>query len=82
MRTRTSPKNQDRLFAALFKPNATPVKKVDKRKPCAWIPDDDGVWQTNCGQAFCPTGGAPAENGSGFRYCPYCGRMLDAWGKT
>lgn len=78
MRTRTSPKNQDRLFAVLFKPNAAaPKKKVDKRKPCRWITDDDGTWHTNCEQAFVFTDGGPGDNG--FRYCPYCGRLLAAW---
>lgn len=75
MRTRNSPKNQDRLFNALFKPEApNKPKKVDTRKPCAWREYADGVWNTNCGEAFVFIDGTPRDNG--FRYCPYCGRML------
>lgn len=73
MRTRTSHKNQDRLFAALFKPAET-AKKVDKRKPCAWRAGEDGVWQSNCGEAHVFIDGGPRDNN--YRYCPYCGRVI------
>jgi len=67
MRTRRSPKNQDRLWRALWKGKA-PVT------PCAWQEDADGNWETGCGNLFILNDGTPAENGMG--YCCYCGKPL------
>lgn len=41
---------------------------------CYWSEDDDGIWQTSCGNAFVFTADGPIENG--FKNCPYCGRYL------
>lgn len=44
--------------------------------PCHWQPDDDGIYQTTCGNQFNFQGDEkPIENG--FRFCPYCGSTLD-----
>ena len=41
---------------------------------CVWKPDQDGVFETSCGQAFAFTDGSPEENGA--RFCLYCGGSL------
>ena len=42
--------------------------------PCEWAEDDDGVWQTDCGEAHQFTDGGPVENSQ--RFCGYCGGKL------
>lgn len=74
MRTRRSPRNQDILFSSLFKPTTMPTKTIDKRKPCVWQENEDGVWNTNCDNAHEFIAGSPNDNN--YRYCPYCGRYL------
>lgn len=41
---------------------------------CQWAQDDDGIWQTECGNAFEIMNGTPKENE--FNYCTYCGKEL------
>ena len=41
---------------------------------CTWIENEDGVYETNCGNLFAFNDGPPSENG--FEFCPYCGREL------
>lgn len=41
---------------------------------CTWESDDDGIWNTACGQAFLFNDDGPTANG--FKFCPYCGRPL------
>ena len=67
MRTRRSPRNQDRLFKELGREKAPVV-------PCEWIEDSDGWWRTGCDKGFVVNDGTPAENG--FKYCCYCGKPL------
>ena len=43
---------------------------------CTWTQDADGIWHTSCGQAHEFTTGTPEENK--HRYCPYCGKVLEA----
>ena len=43
---------------------------------CEWIDDEDGIWQTECGNAFCFEVDGPDENK--FSFCPYCGKPLEA----
>lgn len=38
---------------------------------CKWQQNDDGQWDTGCGQIFEFTADGPEENG--FAFCPYCG---------
>ena len=42
---------------------------------CRWTQDDDGVWQTTCGNAHVFCDGNPKENK--YAFCPYCGRTLE-----
>ena len=42
---------------------------------CAWREDEDGAWDTSCGQRFELNEGTPAEND--MRFCPYCGKPLE-----
>lgn len=79
MRTRRSPRNQDILFKDMFKPADKPKpKKIDKRKPCWWRVDDNGIWQTGCDNAF-EMGNLDGPKENDFGYCPYCGRYLHEW---
>lgn len=41
---------------------------------CEWTQDADGVWQTQCNNAFEFTTGTPDEHGC--EYCLYCGARL------
>ena len=41
---------------------------------CVWRVDNDGVWNTDCGQAHVFIDGTPGQNNYGF--CPYCGKPL------
>jgi hypothetical protein len=41
---------------------------------CAWLDDEGGPRQTQCGKPFQFGEDGPAENG--FRFCPYCGGAL------
>src|SRR5690554_6503205 len=53
-----------------FKGHETPEEDT-----CVWYADEDGVWHTDCGDAFVIMNlDGPAENG--FQHCPYCGREL------
>lgn len=45
-------------------------------KSCTWAVDDDGIWQTQCGNAFYFEVDGPHENK--FKFCPYCGSGMDA----
>lgn len=42
---------------------------------CAWTEDEDGVWHTGCGRAWCFEAGGPTANR--VAYCPYCGKGLE-----
>jgi len=41
---------------------------------CGWSETPDGPWDTSCSYSF--EGDGPLE--SGFSYCPYCGKQLEA----
>ena len=41
---------------------------------CLWTVDDDGVWNTSCGQAHVFEAGTPGQNE--FSFCPYCGKPM------
>ena len=41
---------------------------------CAWGKDEDGIYQTDCGECFVFNDDGPKENG--FKFCPYCGKTL------
>jgi hypothetical protein len=41
---------------------------------CQWSEDEDGNWETACGQTFVLSEGTPSENS--FKFCCYCGKQL------
>lgn len=41
---------------------------------CTWKEDDEGNWDTTCGEAFQFNDGTPSENS--MKYCCYCGKPL------
>ena len=43
---------------------------------CTWTEDPDGIWYTSCEHAHEFNTGTPEENQ--HRYCPYCGKVLEA----
>lgn len=43
---------------------------------CAWVVDDDGLWRSSCENVFFFDTDGPHENG--FKFCPYCGKGMDA----
>jgi len=43
---------------------------------CVWTEDENGIYQTECEDAFEFNDGAPADNG--MVYCCYCGKRLVA----
>jgi hypothetical protein len=67
MRTRRSPKNQDRLWKELGKENAPYA-------PCEWEENSDGQYEADCGNIFEVIEGTPEENG--FKFCTFCGKPL------
>lgn len=50
------------------------LEDAERLGECVWKPDDDGVYETTCGQAWVFEDGTPKENHA--RFCPYCGRTL------
>ena len=46
-------------------------------KPCIWTEDEDGNWDTACGETWVFEGG-PKENR--VRLCPSCGHPVEAMG--
>ena len=41
---------------------------------CEWKADEDGIQQTQCGNAFEFCADSAMENG--FKFCPYCGNRI------
>ena len=63
------------LAALLCEPIRRLVWRVRGLDACEWAEDEDGVWDTGCGNAFVlDPYGTPAEHG--MTYCPYCGREI------
>ena len=44
------------------------------RPECVWTEDEDGAWDTHCGNRFLIIDGTPTENDMAF--CPYCGKAI------
>jgi hypothetical protein len=42
---------------------------------CDWAENQDGAYETSCGEIFEFTNGGPKDNK--FTHCPYCGKELD-----
>ena len=43
-------------------------------KDCHWAHNEEGYWETTCGDIFEVTEGTPSENN--MRFCCYCGKRL------
>jgi len=67
MKTRRSPKNQDRLWRELGKEKALIVS-------CEWNEDENGAWWTSCDNGFEFIDGTPLDNK--MKFCCYCGKPL------
>lgn len=50
------------------------ARPIGARHECEWCVDDDGVWYTECGNAWQFANGGPKENST--KFCPYCGGRL------
>lgn len=44
------------------------------KKECRWLQDDDGVWDTACGNKYEITEGTPRDNH--MKFCCFCGKAL------
>jgi DNA-binding XRE family transcriptional regulator len=52
------------------------IKTKQSHAPsCRWTEDEDGNWDTACGETFTFIDGGPKENKT--RFCPYCGGKLE-----
>ena len=48
---------------------------VTRDDACTWTEGGpDGIWDTDCGNAFTFFEGGPEHNG--FTHCPYCGKRI------
>jgi hypothetical protein len=47
--------------------------------PCKWEQDQDGSWDTSCGEKHQFFDGTPQENS--HKFCPYCGHTIAAMSK-
>lgn len=54
-----------------------PQAEPPQRQPmtCVWTQDDDGVYETACGEAFIFNYGTPAQNNA--IYCHHCGGKIE-----
>jgi hypothetical protein len=49
-------------------------RRVQPLVSCRWRENQDGYWNTKCGEAFEFLWDGPKKNG--FRFCPYCGHTI------
>jgi len=47
---------------------------IGEHKSCNWWCDENGIWQTECGNAFEFYHDGPKENE--YAFCPYCGSKI------
>ncbi len=50
------------------------LKRLAGDGECRWSQNEDGYYDTACGQAFVMESGTPIDNG--MHYCCYCGKRL------
>ncbi|GHT66457.1 hypothetical protein FACS1894110_10200 [Spirochaetia bacterium] len=48
---------------------------VKDHETCTWKYFEEGVWHTDCDNAFCFIDLGPKENH--MKFCPYCGKLLE-----
>ena len=52
------------------------IKPKQSHAPsCQWTDDEDGNWNTSCGECFVFETGGPKENKA--QWCPFCGGKLE-----
>jgi len=49
--------------------------RVTALPSCEWVEDEEGIWETSCGNTHMLLAGTPIENQ--FKFCPYCGSKLE-----
>jgi len=66
------------LFAWHIKTNAIEKLRATTEPPlrCGWHLDGESFYESECANAFEFNDAGPKENG--FRFCPYCGKPIDA----
>jgi hypothetical protein len=47
---------------------------LQAEQSCIWTEDEDGIYQTSCGNSFEFMNGTPNDNHT--KFCPYCGKVL------
>jgi len=52
-----------------------PHHHQDACKRCDWKQDEDGNWDTSCGQCMCFEYAPPNEQG--YRFCHHCGLTIN-----
>ena len=62
------------IEAALDSAERQIAKLKEEQKQCNWKQDDEGNWETTCGNMFVIAEGTPSEND--MNYCCYCGGLL------
>ena len=53
-------------------------REMKRRRPCArclWREDENGNWETGCGETFCFDDGGVRPNK--YYFCPACGKPID-----
>jgi hypothetical protein len=65
---------RERYAAALRLHRENNPEAVTGHEECHWEENEDGWWNTDCGNAFEFTQGSPIYNG--FKSCPYCEKKL------
>jgi hypothetical protein len=54
---------------------AAAIAKQERERVCYWKQDDDGIWNTGCGNMYeINNGDSPEENK--MKYCAFCGGLL------
>lgn len=48
--------------------------RAERQQPCVWNEDEDGTWESTCGEYWQFIEGGPVHNG--VRYCHGCGRAV------
>lgn len=69
---------KDHLASILQACGLLPGSEAPKITTCEWTVNDDGAFETACGNVFEFTADGPAQNG--FKFCPYCGSQLGGFG--
>jgi len=50
-------------------------QRAETSETCKWVLDEDGAWDTECGNRFEVTEGTP--HGNNMFFCAFCGKRLE-----